>query len=137
MRKVLPLSTVTAMMLALSFLSMGCASRTIIKTQPEGARVFIDDIERGTTPYAHRDKRLLDSTRRVRLQKDGYKTVETYIKKDEFRPGNCIGGLCFMPLLLWVKGYPPEYSFELEKSEIKGGARNEKKGADLLNPKKP
>lgn len=131
------MSKVMIAVLALSFLITGCASRTIIKSRPEGAKVYIDDIERGMTPYAHRDRKFLGSTRQVRLQKDGYKPVVSIIKKDEFRVKNCIGGLFFMPLLLWVQGYPSEYEFELKKAGTKSEAIEERKGADILNPGKP
>jgi hypothetical protein len=123
--------------LAVSFISTGCASRTIIKSRPDGATVFIDDIQRGITPYRHRDVKVLGSTRRVRLQKEGYMPTEALIVKDEFRAKNCIGGCFFMPLLLWSQGYPAEYEFELKKAGTKRVPTEKRKGGDLLNPGNP
>ena len=58
---------------------VGCVERTItVRSDPPGARVYLDDVERGETPvtfpfdfYGHRE---------LVLQKDGYETAKEIIE---------------------------------------------------------
>ena len=54
----------------------GCVTRRMtIRTNPPGARVYVDDYEIGTTPVSHNF--IYYGTRKVRLVKDGYETLTT------------------------------------------------------------
>lgn len=73
-RRALPRNTALAAALAAALTSAGCVTRTIrVTSEPPGARVWLNDIEIGTTPaeagfdfYGEYD---------VRLELDGYRTV--------------------------------------------------------------
>jgi hypothetical protein len=54
--------------------SGGCVHRRFtVRTNPPGARVFVDDFEIGTTPVSH--DFVYYGTRKIRLVKDGYETL--------------------------------------------------------------
>ena len=105
--------------LALTVLICGCASTTIIRSKPEGAIVYLDNVRLGPTPQKCSDTAILGSTKLLRLEKTGYQPLTTVIRKDEFKIGPCIGGF-FMPVFfLWIEGYPNVYEFALEPTAVK------------------
>jgi len=97
------------------FVLMGCASTTTIKSRPDGATVYIDNIKIGNTPVQHSDTDISGATRALKLTKDGYKPLETTIRKNEFQWGPLIGGLLVFIPFIWILGYPDTYEFDLEK----------------------
>ncbi len=99
----------------LIFFLMGCASKTIIKSRPEGAEVYIDNVRKGVTPLEYSDTAIAGSTKSLRLKKEGYRTFDSVIRKSEFQVGPCIGGVLVLFPFIWVLGYPAEHEFELEK----------------------
>jgi len=94
---------------------MGCASKTLINSRPGGAEVYIDNVRKGTTPHIYSDTAVLGTSKLLRLEKEGYRALNTRIRKDEFKVGPCIGGVLVMFPFIWVLGYPEQYEFELEK----------------------
>lgn len=106
---------VTALMIAISFLLMGCSSTTMIRSRPLGASVYIENIRIGQTPIKHTDSAPLGTAKSIRLEKDGYKPFNTMIRKDNFKVGPFIGGLFVLVPWLWVLGYPNTYEFQLEE----------------------
>ena len=99
----------------------GCVSRTLIKSFPEGATVFIDSINEGVTPLVYSDMAVTGTEKKLRLEKEGYKPLETEITKDKFQVLPCIGTvLCIFPVV-WLFGYPEEQTFKLEKLPDKPG----------------
>ncbi|NTW07435.1 MAG: PEGA domain-containing protein [Syntrophaceae bacterium] len=101
---------------AFIFLCVGCASTTTIKSRPDGANVYIDNVKAGVTPLAYSDTAIAGSTKALKLKKDGYMPLETVIRKSEFQIGPCIGGLLVLFPFVWILGYPESYEFELEKT---------------------
>ncbi len=91
----------------------GCASTTVIHSQPECAAVYIDNVKYGVTPLRYSDRALAWSSKSVRLEKAGYRPVQATIKKDSVATGPLLGSVLILPGL-WAWGYPDEYSFELE-----------------------
>jgi hypothetical protein len=60
--------------LVLSASQVGCVQRRfLVRSNPPGARVFVDDYEIGTTPIA--TDFVYYGTRKIRLVKDGYETL--------------------------------------------------------------
>jgi len=57
-----------------------------ITSNPAGAKVFIDNIEKGITPYE--DVNINVGTHKVRLELDGYLTYETDIVIEKNKPSN-------------------------------------------------
>lgn len=106
-------TTILAVLLGL--VTAGCFSSTVINSRPEGAAVYIDGVKKGTTPYRHRDALVAGAVRTLRLEKEGYRPLNDYIRKGEFKPDACAGGvLCLFPFI-WITGYPSAYEFNLEK----------------------
>jgi hypothetical protein len=94
--------------------TVGCASATIIRSEPGEANLYIDGSKVGTTPYTHSDTKIVGSLTTLRLTKEGYKDFETFIKRDEeVQVGPVVGGFFFWPVWLWAMGYKPERNYEL------------------------
>ncbi len=97
----------------------GCASSTIIRSRPDGAAVYIDNVQHGTTPLQYSDTAIAGTTKAIRLKKDGYKPLNTLIRKDKFEIGPCIGGVLVLFPFIWILGYQDIYEFELEPEKEK------------------
>jgi len=92
----------------------GCASSTVIRSRPDGAAVYMDNVQQGTTPLTYSDTAIAGTVKTIRLKKDGYKPLDTVIRKDKFQTGPCIGGVLVLFPFIWVLGYQDVYEFELE-----------------------
>jgi hypothetical protein len=99
----------------LIFVLIGCASKTQIRSRPEGAEVYIDNVKKGRTPLDYEDTAAAGSTKHLKLKLDGYESFETVLRKSEFQWGPCIGGGLVLFPFIWVLGYPDTYEFELHK----------------------
>lgn len=94
--------------------SVGCASSTVIRSDPSGATVYIDGSKMGKTPYTYSDTKTVSSNTRIKLKKEGYEDFEiTMTRNEQFEVGACIGGFFFLVPFLWVMGYNPERNYEL------------------------
>ncbi len=96
------------------FFLAGCASNINIKSKPEGADVYIDNIKMGKTPLQYADTAIAGTTKNIKIKKEGYVPLETVIRKSEFQLGPCIGGLLVLFPFIWILGYPAVQEFELE-----------------------
>jgi uncharacterized protein YceK len=87
-----------SLLLAVSLLLSGCASTTMIHSNPDGAKVYLNEELAGTTPYLHSDTRIVGSTTRVRLEKEGYESLHSsFSRNEEVDAGAIIGGI-----FIWV-----------------------------------
>lgn len=117
--RTLKISMLIIIFVLLVFFIVGCASKTLIKSQPEGAVVYVDNVRKGITPFTYSDTALAGSTVYLKLKKEGYKDFETLMRKNKFKIVPCIGGAIFLFPYIWLLGYPDEYEFELEKLDKK------------------
>jgi cytoskeletal protein RodZ len=78
------MATVAQDAVAADTLPAGMAGELIVRTEPEGARVIVDDIGRGSTPAIIRH--LSAGTRRIRVVKAGYISEERVISFSPSRP---------------------------------------------------
>ncbi len=100
----------------------GCASTTMIKTQPPGAKVYLDGEPVGKTPYAMSDTKIVGSTTHVKLVLEGHEPYDAIIQRNEqFEPGPCIGGVLVLFPFLWIMGYKPEHNYELTAVRVPTG----------------
>lgn len=76
-----------------------CASTTIIHSDPEGAKLYIDGESCGTTPYTYSDTKIVGSTTHIRLVKDGYEDANVGLQRNEER-----GDVAFAAAWLQLKG---------------------------------
>ncbi len=62
-----------------NFLLTGCASKTLIKSRPDGAEVYIDNVKQGKTPLNYEDTAIAGSTKQLKLRLEGYEDFATVI----------------------------------------------------------
>jgi hypothetical protein len=94
--------------------TLACSSTTVINSVPDGAIVYLNGERVGPTPYTHSDKRIVGSSLRVVLKKDGYQEFSTVLRKNEdANVGAIVGGVFLAFPFLWVMGYKPTHTFEL------------------------
>jgi hypothetical protein len=105
---------IIASVLLVSFVMIGCSSTTLITSDPPGAKLSINGVSVGKTPYTHSDTRIVGSTLMIKLEKDGYEPLNTMISRDErVDVGAIIGGLFVLVPFLWTMQYNPQHSYEL------------------------
>jgi hypothetical protein len=108
MKKLIALMTVF-------FFLFGCASATLIKSNPPGAKLYLDGQLKGETPYTYSDRAAAGTMRTVTLKKEGYKDFNGTVKREQLSVPALIGGILFLIPLIWVLEYPNQYIFEMEK----------------------
>jgi hypothetical protein len=92
----------------------GCASSTVIQSQPPGARVLVNGQAAGTTPYTLSDTKIVGSTTHVRLEYPGYRPLDTMVtRNEELDVLALVGGLFVLVPFLWVMKYSPSRTFQL------------------------
>jgi hypothetical protein len=97
------------------FLLFGCASSTVIKSNPPGAKLYLEGRLLGETPYTYSDMAVSTTKREVTLKKEGYKDINSWIKREQLSLGVLIAGIFLMVPLIWVLEYPQQYSFDMER----------------------
>jgi hypothetical protein len=91
-----------------------CSSSTMIRSNPSGARVFLDGEYVGTTPYEMTDTKIVGSATSVRIEYPGLQPMVSSIKRsEEFDAVACLGGVFLLVPFLWVMGYKADHSYEL------------------------
>lgn len=107
----------TALFLAGSILLVSCSSKTLIQSNPSGAKVYLNGEAVGTTPYTHEDTKVVGSTTIVKLEKEGYEPFNTSFSRNEKADvGAIIGGVFVLFPFLWTMKYKPERTYELVKA---------------------
>ncbi len=115
MKKVTIVAKINIFLLAGLVLLTSCASSTVIKSTPSGAKIYIDQEYKGVTPYTHKDSKIVGSTTTVKLSKEKFETKNTSFSRDEeVNVGAVIGGIFFLVPLLWVMKYKPTHTYELK-----------------------
>ena len=105
---------IVASILLVSFVMIGCSSTTLITSDPPGAKLSINGVSVGKTPYTHSDTRIVGSTLMIKLEKDGYEPLNTIISRDErVDVGAIVGGIFLLVPFLWTMQYNPQHSYEL------------------------
>src|SRR5690606_25314065 len=103
-----------SLFLAALILFSSCASTTMIQSTPDGAKLYLNGDSVGTTPYSHRDTKIVGSTNTVRLEKEGYETLNTsFSRNEEADVGAIIGGILVLIPFLWTMKYKPVHNYEM------------------------
>jgi hypothetical protein len=93
----------------------GCASSTVLQSQPPGARVLLNGLPVGTTPYTMTDTKIVGSTTTIRLEYPGYQPLDTVISRnEEVDVLALIGGLLVLVPFLWVMRYQAAHLYVLQ-----------------------
>ncbi len=103
-----------AFILAFSVLFSSCASTTLIQSHPAGAKLYIDGQPVGVTPYTYSDTKIVGSVTDLRIEKEGYETLQIpLIRNEKADVGAIVGGLFFLVPFLWTMEYNPTHTYEL------------------------
>ena len=93
----------------------GCASTTLINSDPNGAQLYIDGMKVGKTPYIYTDSKFVGSTTLLKFKKEGYEDLNVVMQKNEkANVGAIVGGACLLVPFLWMMEYHPDRTYELE-----------------------
>jgi hypothetical protein len=93
----------------------GCASSTVLQSQPPGARVVINGAAVGNTPYTITDTKIVGSTTQIRLEYPGYQPLDvTLSRNEELDVAALIFGILLLVPLLWVMKYQPAHVYQLQ-----------------------
>ena len=103
-----------ALALLLAATLTGCASSTLIRSTPSGATVYIAGKQVGTTPLRHTDSRRSFEGVHLRLEKEGYEPVETFIRRDGTINIHTLFLAVFIAPLFHIYGYEPQYDYVLK-----------------------
>ena len=107
-------SLILSLALIASFVS--CKSSTTIRTEPEGADVYIDGVHMGKTPYEYSDLYPIFTESKLSISKPGYKLINTNLNWDEqFDPKACLG--CIFTFPWWMFKYYPAHTYKLERED--------------------
>jgi len=107
------LKSILSLLVAVIMLS-SCASSTLITSVPPGAKVTINGMLKGVTPYQMTDTKIIGATSTIRLELNGYQPKDVMISRNEkVDVGAVIGGLFFWFPFLWTMGYEPMHMYEL------------------------
>lgn len=110
------LATLTGLLLVVGFIlsTSSCASTTVINSNPQGAKVYMNQSFVGTTPYTHTDTKIVGSATTILLKKEGYEDFNTVLSRNEqVDAGAVVGGLFVWIPFLWVMKYDPVHTYEL------------------------
>ncbi|MEZ0452407.1 PEGA domain-containing protein [Sphingobacterium thalpophilum] len=107
-------SNIICVLLAGTTLFASCASRTLIQSNPVGAKVYIQGEYAGTTPYSYKDTKVVGSTTDIKIEKEGYEPFMTNISRNEKADVGAIIAGCFVLVpFLWTMKYKEQHNYEL------------------------
>lgn len=95
-------------------LFVSCSSTTLLTSKPSGAKVYLNGEPVGTTPYSHSDTKIVGTSTSLKLVKEGYEPINTYLTRNEkVNVGAIIGGCFFLFPFLWTMDYNPTHNYEM------------------------
>ncbi len=110
---------VSALLMAVIILFASCSSATLIQSTPSGAKVYMNEEYMGVTPFSYSDTKIVGSTTTLRIEKDGFEPMYTYLtRNEEVDVGAIIGGLFVWVPFLWTMKYKPVHNYELKPMKL-------------------
>jgi hypothetical protein len=103
-----------AVLVVFSLSSCVTATNVTFDTAPDGADVYVDGSRIGESPTSERISNAIWSDPRVRIEKEGYETINSELHKELKGVNLAIGLLLWWPALLWVHGPVETQFFRLE-----------------------
>ncbi len=103
--------------IVIGIIQSGCASTTMIKSDPAGASVYVSEQLIGKTPVSFSDLNFARGCTSIRLKKEGYESSISEICRDAgINLGAIIGGFFTFGLTFaWYQDHPRQYVFALER----------------------
>ena len=113
------IKTVISILSILIFLT-SCVSTTTIKSNPSGAKVYINGEFAGETPYEYKDTKISWSSVDLTLKKEGYNDLDkTMHKNEEVNFLAVVGGFVLLVPFLWTMEYKDTHTYELSSGNSK------------------
>ncbi|HEY3347207.1 MAG TPA: PEGA domain-containing protein [Nitrospirota bacterium] len=106
----------TALILCVTFLA-GCATSTVIKSNPPGAKAYVDKIYIGQTPVSYSDAGPFWSKPQLDLKKEGFSDFSAELVKNQARVGPIIGAVLVLVPIFWVTGFPDEVQYDMSPAK--------------------
>ena len=113
MKKITKLSAILLFLVLVT--SCVSSTRVVINSNVEGATVYIDGVEVGTTPVEVQLSNAIWEDPDIVLKKEGYHDLQTHLYKETKSTNLICGLLLFWPSLLYVQGPKPIQNFILNK----------------------
>jgi hypothetical protein len=105
---------VTAIIMSSLFIFSSCASTTLISSNPNGANLYLDGMNVGTTPYKLTDTKITGAETSILIVMDGYQDFNGLLKKNEKANVGAIVAGCFLLFpFFWATGYDAMHTYEL------------------------
>lgn len=109
------ITKIISVFISLLILFTSCVSTTWIRSEPTGAKVFINDEYVGDTPYSYSDKKIIDSRTTIKLEKENFKVLRAeFFRDEEMDVGPVIAGCFLLVPFLWTYKYFPSHNYILE-----------------------
>lgn len=98
---------------------ISCSSTTVIRTTDPEAKIYVDDQFLGKGSVVHTDMKVSWSDTRIKVKKDGCKSENYVMTKDEELdvPALIFGVLTIVPIL-WVLKYKGLHNYEYQCQEV-------------------
>ena len=92
----------------------GCSSKTMMNSVPQGAKLYMDDQYKGLTPFLYSDTKIVGTSTRVRLEREGYQAMNTLLVRNERADvAAIVTGCFFLVPFLWTMEYDHTHTYEL------------------------
>ncbi len=105
---------ITAIVLSATLLLSSCASSTLISSNPNGATLYLDGKNVGTTPYMHTDMKITGAATSILVVMDGYQDFNGLLKKNEkANVGAIVAGFFLLFPFLWATEYDAMHTYDL------------------------
>ena len=98
-----------------TLLLAGCSSSTVLKSNPNGAKIYVNGSYQGTTPCTYSDDKIVGSRTFFTLKLDGYQDCMVMLVKNEQTNVLAVATCFLLVPLLWLDDYYPEHTYELQK----------------------
>jgi hypothetical protein len=112
-------SRLIPLLLSGAVLLTGCYSATMIKSDPPGAKIYVNNEAVGITPYRYGDDKLAFSRTEIRIEKEDYEPFQTTLVRNEVIDGGALLAGLFVGIpLLWITKYKREHNYQLRPDKI-------------------
>jgi hypothetical protein len=113
MKKQAALNAIT-ILLAITVLVSSCVSSTLIQSSPNGAKLSINGVEVGVTPYWYADTKIMGSEIDIALESEGYEPLySSFARAERVDLAAVIAGCFFWFPFLWTLKYQPYHTYEM------------------------
>lgn len=107
-------ATLAVLLIFGGLISTGCASTILLRSEPQGAEIYVDGRSWGTSPVKYTDRRMAGAVHKIELRLEGYETLHATFKRNgDTNVPAAVGGICLFPLF-WVFDYPATALYRLQ-----------------------